>query len=182
MITDTPLMVTAKRAGSLLKHRTLDLHSLVGTLDDEPLNVLVADDGSTVAYIKALIFDEEPKVSMKGKISALAAAGLCESSADLVIVGANCLSAGAYARRGFLLAPKWVRLFLPTSQEIYPRLYDFGRQTRKYFKWMLKKVKDEGFQCETINDPKWFDDFYYQMYRPYEIGRASCRERVLTSV
>jgi hypothetical protein len=171
MIIDVQPPIAAKRAASLLKHWSLNMYELDGTIADKPFKVLVADDGSTLSYIKSLAFDEEPKVTRRGRISALAASSLSNAAADLVVVGANCLAAGSYARMGFHIVPKWVRLFLPTTEEPYARLYEFGRQTRKYFKWMLKKARDEQFACEMIRDPAWFDRFYDEMYYPYALSK-----------
>ena len=171
MNTEAPTLLTAKRAASLLKHRTLDLYYLRGLFDGEPLRILVADDGATLSYVKTLAFDEEPEIAKTGRIGAFAAPKLLGVDADLVFVGANCLLSKHYARRGFRLVPRWVRLFLPTTQEPYSRLYDFGRQTRKYFKWMLKKVSDEGFECEFISEPGWLRGFYDEFYRPYALSK-----------
>jgi hypothetical protein len=159
--------LTAKRTASLIKHRMLDLYLLVGRVEGESLRVLVADDGTTLPYVKSLCFRCEPEVISAGRIAASAADGLHDSDADIVVVGANCLRAGSFSRQGFHLVPKWVRLFLPTTEEPYARLYEFGRQTRKYFKWMLKKARDEQFECEFVHDPAWVSWFYDEIYSPY---------------
>ncbi|MDO8587681.1 MAG: GNAT family N-acetyltransferase [Armatimonadota bacterium] len=171
MISESPAALTAKRLASLVRHRELELFSLTGTTGGEPLRVLVADDGATLSYVKALAFEDEPDVKRVGKSGAFAAPGLAGAGADVVVVGANCMLSGLYARNGFTLVPKWVRLFLPTTEETYPRLYNFGRQTRKYFKWMLKKVKEEGFECDIVSDPSWLRVFYDDMYTPYAKSR-----------
>ncbi|MDO8684041.1 MAG: hypothetical protein Q7N50_11230 [Armatimonadota bacterium] len=161
-----------RRTASLAVHPTLTLHSLEGEYDGPPLRLLVADDGSTLSYIQNLAFPEgKASVSRQGTISAFKAPCLIESEADVVVVGANCLLFRRYKDRGFYLVPKWVRLFLPVQEEPYARLYAHGRQTRKYFKWMLKKVNDAGFQCEITNDVSWFDRFYFDMYLPYAFNR-----------
>lgn len=152
---------------SLLRHPTLNIYSMEGESSCGHLNLLVADDGTTLSYIRDLVFPDGAVISRKRSISALNAPSLVTSSADVVIVGANILLADSYAMRGFYLVPKWVRLFLPVEEEPYARLYNFGRQTRKYFKWMIKKVEDAGFECELVTDSSWLDTFYYDMYCPY---------------
>jgi hypothetical protein len=171
MTSSATVATAAKRAGSLAKHRMLDIYLLSGQAGGEPLRVLIADDGSTLSYIKELAFDGESEVVSKGRIAATAAPRLCDSDVDIVVVGANYLIADSFARRGFHLVPKWVRLFLPTTEEPYARLYEFGRQTRKYFKWMLKKARDEQFECEFIYDPAWVDWFYSDIYQPYALHK-----------
>lgn len=160
-----------KQAASLARHSRLMLYSVEGERDGGPLHVLVADDGSTLDYISNLIFPEGSSISKKRSISALKGPELVESNADLVVVGANQLLMDRYARRGFYIVPKWMQLFLPVDEHPYTRLYNKGRQARKYFKWMIKKVESAGLYCEIVTDPEWLDEFYNKMYQPYALQR-----------
>lgn len=160
-----------KQVASLARHPKLAVYSVDGKYNGERLSVLVADDGSTLSYISDLIFPDGYIVSGRRSISALRGPNLADSEADLVVVGANQLLRNLYVNQGFLIIPKWIELFLPVSEEPYARLYSKGRQTRKYFKWMIKKVEDAGFKCETITNTEWLDVFYKDMYRPYALER-----------
>jgi len=161
----------AKQVASLARHSRLALYSVDGKYDGEHFSVLVADDGSTLDYISDLIFPDGYVVSRKSSISALKGPSLADSKADLVVVGANRLLRKLYAKHGFLIIPKWIELFLPVDEAPYTRLYSKGRQTRKYFKWMIKKAEDAGFECEAVTDTEWLDTFYNDMYRPYALER-----------
>lgn len=161
----------SKVVGSLLRHSLLTLYAVEGIFDGDPLVILIADDGSTLSYITDLAFPDGAKVSRKRLINAWAGVKLAHNCADLVVVGANQFLSGYYLRNGFRIIPKWVKLFLPVCEDPYDRLYNFGRQSRKYFKWMLKKSQDAGFECDVITDPAWFPHFYNKMYRPYALQR-----------
>lgn len=165
------ITTNTKRAASLVKHSSLPVYYLEGQYQDQPLRLLVADDGYTLPYMQSMVFPDGATVSKKPAVSAFNAHHLAEADADMVVVGANYLLQGRYGANAFRIVPKWVRLFLPTRQEPYERLYEQGRQTRKYFKWMLKKVKDAGFVCEVINDREWLPRFYQDMYEPYAAHR-----------
>ncbi|MEN6372142.1 MAG: GNAT family N-acetyltransferase [Armatimonadota bacterium] len=160
-----------RQSVSLMRHSRLTVYSVEGDYDGDRLHVLIADDGSTLDYISNLIFPEGSVISKKRYISALKGPDLINSTADLVVVGANLLLKDKYIRNGFIIAPKWIQLFLPVDENPYTRLYNKGRQARKYFKWMIKKVESGGFHCEIVTDTEWLDEFYDKMYRPYALQR-----------
>lgn len=157
----------ARQAASLIRHPMLDVYSVEGVSNCGHLRLLVGDDGSTLDYITSLLFSEGAEVSRMKRVNVLRGPRLDQCSADVVVVGANLLLADLYVQQGFYLVPKWVRLFLPVEEDPYIRLHNFGRQTRKYFKWMLKKIQDARFECEVVTDAAWLDTFYYDMYCPY---------------
>lgn len=165
-----------KRVVSLASHMSLPVYHLEGRFQDEPLRMLIADDGYTMAYMQSLAFPGGVSVLPQGSISALSGFRLSESDADVVVVGANFLLRNLYCHRGFRLAPKWVRLLFPTLDAPTEQLFNHGRQTRKYFKWMLKKVQDAGYVCRISSQEDWLDHFYNEMYVPYahhKYGRAA---------
>ena len=166
-----PVSVIARRVASLLKRPVLPVYRLDGEREGRPLSLLVADDGSTLAYMRELAFPDGARLTREGGVSTLRAHRLVEQDADVVVVGANLLLRRLYLRPGFRLVPKWVRLFLPVSEDPYARLFEYGRQTRKYFKWMRKKVQDEGFICRVTDDLAWLEGFYTDMYVPYARDR-----------
>lgn len=163
----SPLVNRTRQTVSLIRHPLLKVYSVEGESNCGYLRLLIADDGVTLPYMLELLFPDGAKVSAKGHVNARKAQELARSQADVIIVGANLLLTEQYKSAGFYIVPRWVRLMLPVVDDPYARLYDFGRQTRKYFKWMLKKVKDAGFECETVTDSAWFDAFYNDMYKPY---------------
>lgn len=163
-----PMVHTCKRVGSLVRHSFLRLYSLKATIEGKELKVLLADDGSTFDYIHSILKRQGPVIAgFIGRVTALKGPELASEDADIVITGANHLLAEQYRQRGFRIVPKWVQLRLPVTEEPYQRLYDFGRQSRKYFKWMIKKTRDMGFECEICKNPEWISRFYNDMYIPY---------------
>ncbi|MEN6521532.1 MAG: GNAT family N-acetyltransferase [Armatimonadota bacterium] len=160
-----------RQSVSLVLHSKLTVYSVEGEYDGNRLHVLIADDGSTLDYISNLIFPEGSVISKKRSISALKGTKLINSAADLVVVGANLLLKDKYARRGFIIAPKWIQLFLPVDENPYTRLYNKGRQSRKYFKWMIRKAESSSIHCEIVTDTGWLDEFYNKMYQPYALQR-----------
>jgi hypothetical protein len=167
---DVSLKNRCKRFGSLLRHFLLRTYTVETIFDGERINLLIADDGTTLCCFRELL-PEGSKIRAVGWINALNGPGLNRSDADVVIVGANQLLTGLYEKHGFRIVPKWVKLYLPVREEPYSRLYNKGRQARKYFKWMIKKSADAGFECEISTDRAVFDHFYHKMYRPYALQR-----------
>lgn len=163
--------------GSLLRHLLLNVYTVEGTFEGNTLKALIADDGTTLDYIARLAFPGGAAISRKKLVTALKGPTLADSTADLVVVGANRLLIDQYVRRGFRIIPKWLQLLLPVQEEPFTRLDSFGRETRHYFKRMINKVNDNGFECEMVTDPSWFSRFYHEMYRPYILHRFSdCAE------
>lgn len=162
-----------KKYGSLLRHFLLDVYTVEGDFDGNTLRIIIADDGTTQDYITRLVFPDGATVSKIKKVCAFKGLDLVDSDADLVVVGVNNLLTDQYAQCGFRIIPKWLRLFLPVTEDPYARLSSFGRQTRSYFNRKIHKIEDAGFECEVVNGKSWFDLFYHKMYIPYTTKRFS---------
>lgn len=168
-------MIKAKRLASLLKHGKLDMCLLEGNYQGGPMRVLVADDDSTLNYIRSLIFKGEPKVTSVGLISAFSGPNLCSTNADLVIVGANHLLLNSYLSKGFHLVPKWIRLFVPIwdHPDVMYNSPELESTTRKYFRRLKRTIESQGYTFGVTVDPEWFNFFYHRMYLPYARKRHS---------
>lgn len=160
-----------KRMLSLIRHPLLSIYRLDGTFDDEKLSVIVADDGATLEYIQRLLFPHGASRKKIGAISALQAHTLINSTADIVIVGANLNLRDNFTNSGFHLIPKWLCLYLPVSEDPDERIESFDRATRKYFRRLVRKMDESGFSCEVTTDPEWLETFYRDMYTPYARNR-----------
>lgn len=167
----TAMTVPAKRIGSLLRHSVLDVWTMEGEFDGEPLKMLVADDGSTLQYIARMAFSEGAKKQPSGTVSTLLAHQLTNVPADIVVVGANLLLQHLYRSKGFFIVPKWVRHFLHVWERPEVMYSESDRATRKYFRRMVRTVEDGGLTYDVTRDPQWFDHFYFDMYRPYALSR-----------
>lgn len=163
------VQLQAKRFISLVRHGTLELYRLEGEYSGNPMRVLVAEDGSTLNYVRSLIFTNEPVTSHIGTISTFAGPSLAREDADLVIAGANHMLLGTYSNQGFHLVPKWIRLFVPIWDHPYEMFNrpDLDRATRKYFRRLARTIETMGYSFDVTIDPDWFDYFYYRMYLPY---------------
>lgn len=155
---------------SLLRHFFLNVYSVEGNYDGNPLRIMVAEDGTTLDYITKLAFPEGAKVTKIKTINALNGPKLADISADIVVVGANRLQTEQYIENGFRIIPKWLHLSLPVCEDPYARLSAFGRTTRSYFNRKIHKLEAAGFECEVV-DSSWFQKFYHEMYKPYSISR-----------
>lgn len=162
-----------KKYRSLLRRFLLNVYTVEGMFDGHPLRMLIADDGTTLDFIPKLAFSDGATVSKTGVVSALKAPNLIDSDADLVVVGANSLFTSRYAKKGFRIVPKWLRLFMPVKEDPYAWLSSFGRTTRSYFNRKIHKIEESGFQCEIVTDIKWLHRFYREMYKPYTLQRFS---------
>ncbi|MEN6521531.1 MAG: hypothetical protein ABFD46_10350 [Armatimonadota bacterium] len=163
------MQLNAKRFVSLARHGTLALYRLEGEYCGNHMRVIIADDGSTLNYMKKLIFSDEPVISHIGTISAFSGPGLAHADADIVIAGANHMLLGAYSKQGFYIVPKWIRLFVPIwnhPDTMYSRL-DLDRAIRKYFRRLARTIETMDYSFSVTVDPGWFNYFYYRMYLPY---------------
>ncbi|MEN6372141.1 MAG: hypothetical protein ABFD64_09035 [Armatimonadota bacterium] len=163
------MQLQAKRFASLVRHGTLELYRFEGQYLGSPIRIIVAEDGSTINYIKKLIFTDEPVTTHIGTISAFSGPGLIHSDADIVIAGANHMLLNAYSNQGFYIVPKWIQLFVPIwdhPDTMYSRL-DLDRTTRKYFRRLSRTIETMGYSFAVTVDQGWFDYFYYHMYLPY---------------
>lgn len=157
----------AKRLVSLIRHSILNLYILCGEFDGEQLSVLVADDGFTFDYVHDLVFERGADYKKIGKISAFSAPKLADYRADIVFIGANQLLVPEYVNKGFLIVPRWVRLYCPTTEHPDKRMESFSKSARRDIRRNLMEVVENGFSYETTNSPDWLDEFYQRMYKPY---------------
>jgi len=170
-INHAKIRIKAKRLASLLKHGKLDVYLLEGNYHDRPMRVLLADDGSTLKYIRRLIFKDKVKMSFVGLISPFAGTNLCSINfdVDLVIVGVNVLLMDSYMSKGFHLVPKWIQLFVPIwdHPDAMYNSPELDRETRKYFRRLKRTIESQRYTFGVSVDPEWFNFFYYRMYLPY---------------
>lgn len=171
MRTRTPPRLWTKRVKSLIRRPLLPLYALQGDYDGSELTALVVDDGSTLAYIRDLLFDGCCAISKKTSISLVAASRLTCSGADIVVVGANQCLAGLYRSRGFHLVPKLIRLYLPTIDHPDDIVLDLRDNGRKDIWRNVRKMKSDGYAYELARDPKWFDHFFHEMHVPFALQR-----------
>lgn len=160
-------LVETRRLLFLARHPYLDIYHLDGDFNGTQLQMLIADDGSTLQYIKSLAFDDNVKVSLKGRISAFRAHRLSNSSADLVVVGANCLLTNLYAKHRFHIIPKWLCPVFSTAEHPDSSIEKLCKSAKKDIKRNLVKASKGEFDWELVSDQKWFDHFYRDMYRPF---------------
>jgi len=170
MNNDFNAYLLARRIIFLARHPVLELYVVEGELDGVSARVLVADDGSTLAYISDLIFPTGAKETKKGKISPFKAHKLIEWKSDIVVVGTNCLLSKIYAKQGFHLIPKWINPYLPLPVHPDVLIENLKKSAKKDITRNLKKVKERGFDYEVTTDPHWFDEFYNNMYVPYAMN------------
>ncbi|MDO8684042.1 MAG: hypothetical protein Q7N50_11235 [Armatimonadota bacterium] len=159
--------VWAMRAKSLVRRPTLEVYSLEGEYGGDQLRMLVADDGSTFQYFRSLAYSNEARVSRLGRISSVLAPRLAGENADIVVIGANQLLLGLYDRSVFHFAPKWVRMFLPIWERPDVMLKSLPGSSRNSVERMVRRAMKKGFDYEVTTDIRWFDRFYYEMYKPY---------------
>lgn len=169
MIKSKAALIQMRRLMFLARHAMLPLYMVDGEFEGEQLRALVADDGSTLDYVCEGLFPKGMRISRNGTINAFRATSLKNSSADIVVVGTNQLFAGIYARHGFYVVPKWIRAFIPLTDHPDQMISRFNRSARRDIKY----AKDSGFVCETVTDAGWIDHFYYDIYKPYILGRFS---------
>ncbi len=166
-----PKVLIAKRAASLVRHLSLQIYEIEGTFQDSTLKVLIADDGSTLDYITSVVFAGHTTIKRLERVPAVSAHSLDVSAADLTIVGANLLLDNRFESAGFVMVPKWIRLFLPIYGHPDLMLEHRDRATRKYFRRLMRTIEDVGYTSEVTMDPEWFPTFYNEMYRPYAMQR-----------
>ncbi|MDO8684039.1 MAG: hypothetical protein Q7N50_11220 [Armatimonadota bacterium] len=167
----TSALINAKKVLSIAKHARLGLYQVSGACDGHDLNMMVADDGSALDFISRVFFPDGAHISKKGYISAFTAPSLKDSGADLVVVGANCLLAERYAKQGYFIVPKWVRLFMSAKEHPDTIIGQMKKSTRGDLRRNHRKAIENGFRCEITHDPAWLDCFYDKMYKPYVLHR-----------
>lgn len=160
-------LLTAKRGLFLAKHVVLNTYVVEGECRGVPLTMLVADDGSTLPYIRHLAFPHGSDTSKKGMTSALDAPELIKSGADIIVVGANQLLLDRYVDRGFHLVPKWICPLFHMSDDPDTTIGNLSYDARKDIRRNIRQALDRGFKYETTTDPSWFDRFYNDVYMQY---------------
>jgi hypothetical protein len=172
----SPTLSIARNLGSLIRHPFINLYQLDGRYNEGLISVLIAADiSSTFDYMRNIIFPTgEVHIQKKGTISVLKAADLLRcNDADLVVVGANSLLLNRYIRNGFYIIPKWVRLFLPITGHPDDIIKQLDCSARKDISRNIRRMLERGFNYHMTTDPKWFDQFYYDMLKPYALQRFS---------
>jgi hypothetical protein len=167
MSSDASLLTRWRRLKSLIRRPFLGVYRLEGDFAGEPLSILVADDGSTLGYIRALAFPAGCSQSRKGLVSVFRAMELGRSNADLVVVGGSQLLIDRYKRAGFSFAPKAVRVELSIYDEPDVMVERLPRPARKDLRRSIRRMQEQSFSYEVTNDEQWFDMFYHEMYKPY---------------
>lgn len=160
-----------RRFKSLFRRPALTIYSVQGDFNGRPMKVLIADDGSALAYFRHLIFPQGSEAMKAGHTASVTAPSLAASDADLVIVSANQLLLRLYEGHGFHFIPKWIRLFLSVNDHPDAMLETLTGPSGGAVRRNVKKMKNSGFDYELTDDLSWFDRFYYDMYRPYAQAR-----------
>jgi hypothetical protein len=171
MNTSHPMKSFVLRMKSLVRRPMLRLYSMGGERNGEPLRALVADDSSTLPYLRSLIFPDGAKTVQRGWVPSVTAARLSDAEADLVVVAANQFLLPLYANRGFHFIPKWVRLCLRVWDHPDVMVAAMRGMDGKTLRHNLERAAENGFRCETSNDPALFEMFYRDMYVSYATAR-----------
>ena len=175
MITKRSLAITRARVKSLIRRPILRTYQLEGIHDGTPLRVLIAEDGSSLDYLRAVMFPRGADLKPVGAVPAIAAHRLVIADQDIVAVGANRFLLPLYSRK-FHLAPKWMRLYLSPIDHPDAMIALLHGNAGNAVRKNVRKMKAEDFSSEVTNDPVWFDRFYHEMYIPY--ARQRFRELI----
>ena len=171
MSTRKQTMLQLRRFAFLVRRLSLGVYLLEGESAGSSLRVVVADDGSTLDVIRAVIFPNGSSVTRKGSVSALKAPDLVAGDADLVVVGANYLLGDLYRDRGFYVLPKYVRQRLPVFDTPEQTIGRLSTGVQKDIRHKLRRMDNMGVTCELIRDPAWVETFYHEMYKPHTLSR-----------
>ncbi|MDO8587684.1 MAG: hypothetical protein Q7T82_11665 [Armatimonadota bacterium] len=166
-----PRHYKARRLKSLLRRPLLPIYSLAAPRAGETLRVLIADDGSALAYFQELIAPEGPKAARVGAIPSFLAPRLASADFDVVIIAANQYLLPLYGGERFHHIPKYVRSFLPVRDHPDAMLRSMTGEAANALRRNVRKALSAGFTCELTSDPSWFDSFYFDTYRPFVLQR-----------
>lgn len=149
----------------LAKHPWLPIYRVEGEVQGTLLSMLIADDGSTLSYIREMAFPDGATTRKVGKVNAFSAPDMATSSdADIVVVGANYLLLNNYRERGFHLVPKWVCPVISTPECI-------GDIRNESLRRNIRRAQSKGFTHEVTTSHSWFHEFYGVAYKPYAVGK-----------
>lgn len=83
---------------------------------------------------------------------------------SLMVIGANKLLWRWFRKRTYFNVPFWVSSLADTSGDT--SLLWGGKDVKN----AIRKVRNNKLSFEITQDPSRFDDFYYEMYRPYAMA------------
>jgi hypothetical protein len=178
MSSDVTLLTRSRRFKSLIRRPFLGVYHLEGEFAGEPLSILVADDGSTLDYIRGLAFPKGCSQSRKGLVSVFRAMELGRSDADVVVIGTSHLLIDRYKKSGFTCAPKSVRMLLPVCDGPDDMVEKLPGSAREDLRRNIRRMMTHDFSYEVTSDEAWFELFYHEMYKCYAETKFGDHARV----
>jgi len=136
----------------------------------EKMNVLFCGDKNSLKYISNFLFSDDPNIKYIGRYPIWKLAKIYSTlskDVDVIIFKTDRFLSKFLQKKGFITLPAWINMKL----DITKSLEEISKNFKKSAKEDIRRIERHGYSYEVTDDPKKFDEFYYNLRQPYFIKR-----------